>query len=65
MTSYKCKNCPDEPIFADLDQLKEHWRNTHTSPMQITVKDPWGERPSKVVSLYEAIEDGSGKPSTG
>ena len=57
MPSYGCLNCPEHPIFADLDQLKEHWRNTHTSPMTITIADPWGERPPKIKQLYEVIPD--------
>jgi hypothetical protein len=54
--SFRCKNCPEQPIFADLEQLKEHWRNTHTSPMMLTVIDPWGERPPKTISLYEEVK---------
>ncbi len=60
MPSYRCKNCPEQPIFADLDQLKEHWRNTHTAPMTITVADPWGERPPKLKQLFEVIPDEPG-----
>jgi hypothetical protein len=57
MTQYRCLNCPSKPIFADLEQIKDHWKDTHVSPMMITVPDPWNERPPKTIALYEAIAE--------
>ncbi len=57
MTKYRCLNCPQKPIFLDLDHFKEHWSLTHVVSMEQTETDPWGERPSRTRVFYEVVED--------
>ncbi len=55
MTKYRCLNCPDKPVFLDLEHLKQHWVLTHVVSMEQTEVDPWGQRPPRTRKLYEEI----------
>jgi hypothetical protein len=53
---FRCLNCPEKPLFPDMQTLIAHWSATHTVPMHRTEQDPWGQRPARVIDLYEEVK---------
>jgi hypothetical protein len=67
VTKYRCVNCPSRPVFLDFDSLKEHFRNTHTVPLEHTVAELTtihplvaallGDKINTPIKLYEVIPE--------
>ena len=68
MTKFRCKNCPSRPVFTSLEQLENHWKLTHTVPMEHTARELGpvhplveallGDKLNQTIKLYEEITDG-------